>query len=36
MAFWKYTFRKLNGKKQYCKIARIGGKYKIRIANKRN
>jgi len=34
-SYWRYTWRKLNGKIRYVKVKKVNGKVKIRIAKRR-
>jgi len=34
-SYWSYRWRKINGKRTYVKVKKIGGKEKIRIAKRR-
>jgi hypothetical protein len=34
--YWRYCFRRLNGKRTYVKIKKVRGKVKIRVAQKRS
>lgn len=33
--YWRYCFRKINGKKQYVKLKKVRGKIKIRKVKRR-